>query len=103
MPPKGSQLGSLLIERDLLTQEQLEAALEEQRETRKSLGRVLIDKGTVSETDLVATLAARIGLDFVDLDEFSVDASAVSLISDSLARRFQAIPIAWEDSRLVVA
>src|SRR5437764_14428272 len=103
MPPKGSQLGSLLIERDLLTQEQLDAALEEQRETRKSLGRVLIDGGIVSETDLVATLAARIGLEFVDLTEYAIDPSAVGLISDSLSRRFQALPIGWEENRLVVA
>jgi type IV pilus assembly protein PilB len=103
MPARSNQLGTLLIERGLVTQEQLDAALKEQQETRKSLGRVLIDQGTVSETDLVATLAARIGLDFVDIGDYPVDPSAVSLISDSLARRFQAIPIAWEDDRLVVA
>src|SRR6266550_6782569 len=103
MAARGNQLGTLLLERELITQEQLDAALQEQRETRKSLGRVLIDKGVVSETDLVATLAARIGLEFVDLVEYAVDPSAVALISDSLARRFQAIPIAWEEHRLVVA
>src|SRR5437660_2388102 len=103
MAARSTQLGTLLLERGLITQEQLDAALEEQRETRKSLGRVLIDGGMVSETDLVATLAARIGLEFVDLIEYAVDPSAVALISDSLARRFQALPIAWEDNRLVVA
>ena len=101
--PARNQLGTLLLERGLVTSEQLEAALEEQRQSRKSLGRVLIDGGVVSESDLVATLAARIGLEFVDLLDYPVDPSAVSLISDSLARRFQAIPIAWEENRLVVA
>jgi type IV pilus assembly protein PilB len=81
----------------------LDAALEEQRQTRKSLGRVLIDAGVLSEGDLVATLAARIGLEFVDLSDYAVDPSAVALISDTLARRFQALPIAWEENRLVVA
>jgi type IV pilus assembly protein PilB len=98
-----NQLGTLLLERGLINQEQLDAALEEQRQSRKSLGRVLIDEGTVSESDLVATLAARIGLDFVDLLDYAIDPSAVGLISDSLARRFQAIPIGWEENRLVVA
>ncbi|MBV8385912.1 MAG: type II secretion system protein GspE, partial [Acidimicrobiia bacterium] len=78
------------MERGLVTEEQLETALEEQRQSRKSLGRVLIDAGIVSEGDLVSTLAARIGLEFVDLLDYSIDASAVALISDSLARRFQA-------------
>ena len=86
MPAK-NQLGTLLLERGLINQEQLDAALEEQRQSRKSLGRVLIDEGTVSESDLVATLAARIGLDFVDLLDYAIDPSAVGLISDSLARR----------------
>src|SRR5947199_3195481 len=98
-----NQLGTLLLERGLVTNEQLEAALEEQRQSRKSLGRVLIDDGVVSESDLVATLAARIGLEFVDLLDYTIDPSAVGLISDSLARRFQAVPIGWEDNRLVVA
>src|SRR6266566_2931565 len=103
MPARGTQLGTLLLERGLITQEQLDAALEEQRQTRKSLGRVLIDAGVLSENDLVATLAARIGLEFVDLGDYPVDPSAVGLISDSLARRFQAIPVAWDENRLVVA
>src|SRR5947209_5579531 len=99
----GNQLGSLLLERGLLTREQLEAALQEQAQTRKSLGRVLIDRGWLSESDLVATLAARIGLEFVDLSDYPVDPSAVSLITDALARRYQAIPIAWDEGRLIVA
>jgi len=98
-----NQLGTLLLERGLVTEEQLEAALEEQRQSRKSLGRVLIDAGIVAEGDLVSTLAARIGLEFVDLLDYAIDASAVGLISDSLARRFQAVPIGWEENRLVVA
>jgi type IV pilus assembly protein PilB len=98
-----NQLGTLLLERGLVTEEQLATALEEQRQSRKSLGRVLIDAGIVSEGDLVSTLAARIGLEFVDLLDYSIDASAVGLISDSLARRFQAVPIGWEENRLVVA
>jgi type IV pilus assembly protein PilB len=101
--PTRNQLGTLLLERGLVTQEQLDSALEEQRQSRKSLGRVLIDAGVVSEGDLVSTLAARIGLEFIDLAEYSIDPSAVGLISDSLARRFQAVPIGWENDRLVVA
>ncbi|TMK88670.1 MAG: type II secretion system protein GspE [Actinobacteria bacterium] len=98
-----NQLGTLLLERGLVTQEQLDTALEEQRQSRKSLGRVLIDAGIVSEGDLVSTLAARIGLEFVDLGDYTIDPSAVALISDSLARRFQAVPVGWDDNRLVVA
>src|SRR3954471_20116005 len=100
---EGNQLGALLLERKLLTRDQLAAALEEQTRTRKSLGRVLVDQGIVEESDLVATLAAQIGLEFVDLAEYSVDPTAAVAISGSLARRYQAVPIGWDEGRLVVA
>jgi type IV pilus assembly protein PilB len=100
---EGSQLGALLVQADLLTEEQLEAALSEQAETQKSLGRILIDSGLVTEGDLVAMLSRQIGLEFVDLTETTVDPSAAGLISASLARRYQALPLGWEDDRLVLA
>jgi type IV pilus assembly protein PilB len=96
-------LGQVLVEEGLITHEQLEAALEEKRVNGHSLGRILIRQNLISETLLVAVLARQIGLDFVDLDEYPVDPSAVGLISDQVARRYRAIPIGYEGSTLVVA
>jgi type IV pilus assembly protein PilB len=98
-----NQLGSLLIARGLLTPEQLDAALEEQERTHRSLGRILIDQGLVSEAGLVSTLASQLGLEYVDVADYAVDPTATTLISDALARRYQALPIGWQDGRLVVA
>ena len=98
-----NQLGSLLITRGLLSPEQLDAALEEQERTHRSLGRILIDQGQVSEAGLVSTLASQLGLEYVDIADYAVDPSATTLISDALARRYQALPIGWQDGRLVVA
>jgi type IV pilus assembly protein PilB len=97
------RIGAFLVSRGLLTQAQLELALDEQSRTGKSLGRVLLDQDLVSEGDLMAALAAQIGMDFVDLDNHSIDSSAVTLISDTLARRYQALPIGWDNGQLVVA
>jgi type IV pilus assembly protein PilB len=98
-----NKLGALLVARGLLSDEQLTDALAEEAQSGKSLGRVLIDRELVSEPALVAALAAQIGLDFVDLSEVSIDQQAATLISDSLARRYQVIPIGWEDDKLIVA
>jgi type IV pilus assembly protein PilB len=98
-----NQLGALLIARGLLGQEALDAALEEQGRTHRSLGRILIDQGLVSEDNLVSTLASQLGLDYVDVSDYAVDPSATLLITDALARRYQALPIGWQDGRLVVA
>jgi len=98
-----NQLGALLVASKLLTQEQLNAAIAEQATTSKSLGRILIDNRLLKETDLVSVLAAQLGLEFVDLEDTAIDASAAGLISDALARRYQALPIGWDNGRLVLA
>jgi type IV pilus assembly protein PilB len=97
------QLGTLLVERGLCTPAQIDAAMTEQARTGVSLGRVLVAQGIITETDLVATLAAQVGLEFVDLHERQVDPTASNAVSDALSRRYQAIPIAWDGSTLVVA
>src|SRR5687767_1640957 len=96
-------LGTLLVERGLCTPAQIDAAMAEQSRSGVSLGRVLVAQGVITETDLVATLAAQVGLEFVDLHERSVDPTASNAVSDALSRRYQAIPIAWDGATLVVA
>jgi type IV pilus assembly protein PilB len=99
----GTPLGSLLIDEGLLTEAQLDAAVAEQTRTGKPLGRLLIEQGTISEAELVRTLAHQVGLEFVDLGDRAIDGSVTALVNESLARRYQAIPIGWEDGKLVVA
>ena len=99
----GTPLGALLIAEGLLTDAQLDAALAEQARVGKPLGRLLIEQGTISEAELVRTLARQVGLEFVDIAERTIDGSVANLVSESLARRYQAIPIGWEDGKLIVA
>ncbi len=100
---EGNQLGALLVSQGLLPRAQLDAAVIEQAKSGKALPRILIERGYVNEVDLVRALAAQVGLEFVDLSEVSVDASVATLISESLSRKYQALPIFWDDGRLVVA
>jgi len=100
---KSKQLGQILIELAYITPEQLEVALEEHRKTPKSLGRVLIDLGMIKEADLVRALAEQVGLEFVDLADFPVDATTTVLLPEALARRYRALPIGERDGKLLVA
>ena len=97
------QLGDILLEGGHVTPEQLAGAVEEQRRLGRSLGRVLVDLGVLTEGQLVAALATQIGLKFVDLSDYPVDGSAVSRVPDMVCRRHNALPIGYEDGRLVVA
>jgi type IV pilus assembly protein PilB len=100
---KTKQLGEVLLDEGLITQDQLGTALAEQQRLGRSLGRVLIDLGLIREPDLVSALARKIGLNFVDLGEYQIDPSAASLIPEQVARRYRALPIGYEDSMLIVA
>ena len=97
------QLPELLLEEGLVSAEQLQEAAAEQARTRMSLSRVLIDRGFVPEHHLVKTLAHHIGLEFVDLGEYSIDPGVVALVSENVVKRYGALPIAYEDGKLVVA
>ncbi len=100
---EGTPLGSLLVETGLITNDQLAEALATQASTGRPIGRVLIDQGLISESDLVRSLAKQVGLEFVDLTERAIDATVASLIPEGLARRYQALPISWDEDVLVVA
>ncbi|KGA11212.1 MAG: type II secretion system protein E [actinobacterium acAMD-2] len=97
------QLGDILLEDGLITTDQLSVAVDQHQTLGRSLGRVLVDQGILSETQLVAALAQQIGLRFIDLNDFPVDGSALARIPGSVCRQHMAIPIGFEDGRIVVA
>jgi type IV pilus assembly protein PilB len=97
------QLGDILLEGGLVSPTQLESAYEEQERVGRALGRVLIEQGVLTESQLVAALATQIGLRFVDLSEFSIDGSAIGRVPGAVCRRHSALPIGFEEGRLLVA
>ena len=97
------QLGAVLVRSGVITLGQLEAALERALETNRTLASVLLEDGLLTEEQFVSTIAGELGLEFVDLLTVPVDPNAAGLISATLARRYQALPIGWWGGRLVVA
>ena len=99
----GAQLGALLLQHGLITQADLDAALAANEKNGKPISRILIEMGRITESDLVRTLAQQVGLGFVDLEEITIDTAVTLLVPESLVRRYQAIPIQWDEKgRLVV-
>ena len=97
------QLGQILVDDGLITAQQLDEATARHQAEKISLGRVLIEAGHVTERDLVRALASQIGIPFVDLSEYEIDARAATLISDTMAKRYTALPIGFQSGKLVVA
>jgi len=90
-PGAGLAIGEILVEHGVLSQQQLDEALEGAAD--KLLGRALIDLGLIKEGDLVRALATQIGLEFVDLSRYPVDPSVVHLIPAATAWRHHCLPI----------
>ena len=96
-------LGTLLLEEGLISEDRLNEGLAMSVETERPLGRVLVEEGLVDERDLVRALAKHIGVEYVNLADITIDPAAASMIPESLARRYVAIPFAFEGEKLVVA
>jgi hypothetical protein len=97
-------LGDVLLREGLVTQSQLRAALSEQKSTAHSLGRVLVEKGYISEEIRTDTLKRHFGLQVIDLKGVKVDPILSVLIPAAFARKHRILPIRQEaEGVLVVA
>jgi type IV pilus assembly protein PilB len=97
------QLGDILLDSGLVTQQQLADAYDEHQRAGRALGRVLVEKGVLTESQLVAALAQQIGLKFVDLSDYPVDGAAIASVPPVVCRRYNALPIGYDDGKLLVA
>ena len=64
---KNMRLGDMLLAAGVISDEQLQAALVKQKESRERLGTVLIDEGFITEDQLVGALKQQLGIDLIDL------------------------------------
>src|SRR4030088_3073013 len=99
----GHKLGAMLVQRGLLTRTDLDLAMQWQAKSGEALVPILLERGLITEVGLVSTLADQLRLEFVDLSEYPVAPAAAMLITDTLSRRYQALPVGWDNGRLVVA
>jgi type IV pilus assembly protein PilB len=101
--PERPRLGDILVADGALSDVDLRRALDMQGETGERIGIVLLNAGFVTPVALLRAVASQVGVTFVDLDTFPVDWAATSAIPAGLARRHQALPVAFEGDHLIVA
>lgn len=96
-------LGETLVEKGLITEEQLRQAELEARADAKPLRKILTKKGLISEEDLAAFLSQQFDLPFIDLTNYLIDPEIIDLIPEDLARKHLLIPILRIGNNLTVA
>ena len=103
MAEAGQRLGQLLMRAGVITDKQLNDALEVHRATGSPLGRVLVDLGYASQGAILSVMARQIGIEYVDFSERRPEAGAVALVARELAVRYTLMPVSVTDNTLLVA
>ncbi len=96
-------LGQLLLWNKIITQEQLDEALEEQKKTNKKLGSILIEKGFVDEKTLNDFLSKQYGVEPIDISSINIPKEVIEKIPAQIAKKYTLIPIAIKGNKIEVA
>ncbi len=96
------RLGDLLVQNGLISEGQLQLALDEQKRSGAKLGRAVIDMGFVSEQKLLEALSRQLDIPYVDLRQFKFNERLVLRLPEAMARRFRAILLVEESDGLLV-
>lgn len=96
------RIGDLLVQKGVITEEQLQQALIKQRSSGLRLGRTLINLGFIQEDDFLLFLSEQLGLPFVDLRRYRFDMAVVQRLSETHARRFRAIALSEQNGILLL-
>jgi type IV pilus assembly protein PilB len=99
MPRERRKIGDLLLAAEVVTEAQLEEALAEQKTTGELIGQVLVRRGWVTEQVICDVLQQQLGLPVVRLEGMEIDDHVLVLISEELASRHVALPLAIEGQR----
>jgi type IV pilus assembly protein PilB len=97
------RIGDLLVREGLITKDQLDKALQEQKQSGTRVGYNLVKLGFVQEIELTKTLARQYKMPAVDLSRFEVDPKVVRLIPGDLALKNLVLPLKREGRTLTVA
>jgi type IV pilus assembly protein PilB len=97
------RLGEILLKESLITQDQLEKALEFQRSNGGKLGSCLTKMGFITDDDITGVLSRQYGVPSINLKYYEIDPNVIKLIPQDTALRYQVIPLSRVGSVLTIA
>ncbi len=98
-----TRLGDVLVAAGVITEKQLDWALEQQKFNYKRLGEILLESGLVSEEDIVEARALQMEMPSVDLADIRVPDYVVRLVPEGIARTYTVVPIYATEDRIAIA
>lgn len=100
---KRKKLGEILVEKGVITGEQVREAIERQRKTDEFLGQSMVRLGFIREETLVEELSSHLRIPKVDLSNYLIDSKVVHLVNEDICREYCLIPLFKIDNTLTVA
>lgn len=95
---KKVRIGDLLLSQGLITEQQLETALEEQQVRKTKLGETLIALGYISQKDFADILSKQLGIDSVDLHIIGLQDAAIKLVPEEIMKKYGLVPFAIDEN-----
>src|SRR3954470_10797707 len=102
-PPPTARIGDLLVERGLISKDQLEVACQEKAKSNKLLGELLVELGFITEQALSAVLAESSGFQRFVPGSTVVEAEALALLPKEAAQRYRVFPVGFDGKTLRLA
>src|SRR4051794_35752604 len=97
------RIGELLLKEKLITPEQLQQALTQQKSNGGKLGYNLVKMGFVKDEQITALLSKQYGVPAINLASFKIDLTIIKLVPTETARKYQIIPLSRSGSTLTIA
>ena len=97
------RLGEILVKESLITQDQLQKALEFQRSNGGKLGSCLTKMGFITDDDITGVLSRQYGVPSINLKYYEIDPTVIKLIPQDTATRYQVVPLSRVGSVLTIA
>ncbi len=94
------RVGDLLVQKGYITDDQLTAALEEQREKKQRLGEVLIGMGLVTDEQFSGVICAQLGIQSIDLKNVKLNEDLLKTVGEDIMRKQGLIPFGYDENNL---
>jgi type IV pilus assembly protein PilB len=101
--PVSRRIGELLVADGLISREQLQRALEEQKHSNEKIGTILVRQGLIIEDQLIGFLSRQYGIPSITLSQLDIDPEVLRLVPAQIARKYEILPITRLGNTLTLA
>ncbi|MCU6432692.1 GspE/PulE family protein [Undibacterium sp. Jales W-56] len=100
--PEKVRLGEILLQQKLMSEEQLQIALAEQKRSGRKLGKVFVENGFVTEAQISGALARQLNIQYINLKQYNLSPGIVKLLPEIQARRFRALALEHQGNAILI-